>query len=77
MIPFLRQVAMPSLEDVGKNQYFSYNFKTFQYVKTLKDFNNIINIQFLDENKEKIRVSNGFASYVILQVKSSPVLNHG
>ena len=77
MIPFLRQVAMPSLEEVGKNHYFSYNFKTFQYVKTLKDFNNIINIQFLDENKEKIRVSNGFASYVILQVKSRSVTNHG
>ena len=72
MTPFLRQVAMPSREDLGNNQYFSYNFKTFEFVKTLKDFNNIINIQFLDENKEKIRVSNGFASYVILQVKSRP-----
>ena len=77
MIPLLRQVAMPSTEDIGKNQYFSYNFKTFQYVKTLREFNNIVNIRFLDENKEKIRVSNGFASYAIFQVKSRPVTNYG
>ena len=77
MLPFLRQVALPSNEDIGKNQYISYNFKTFQYVKTLKDFNNIINILFLDENKEKVRVSDGFASYVILQVKSHPTINYG
>ena len=76
-IPFLRQVAMPNIEDLGKNQYLSYNFKTFQYVKTLKDFNNIIHVQFLDEHKEKIRVSNGFASYVILQIRSHPAIKHG
>ena len=77
MIPFLRQVAMPDTDDLGKNQYFSYNFKTFHFVKTLKDFDSVIKVQFLDENREKIRVLNGFASYVILQVKSSSPQDHG
>lgn len=65
--PLLRRIALPS----DGSGYLTFNFKNLHYIPTLQDFNTTISIQLLDENKNQLRLSSGFATYVILKVTSS------
>ena len=65
----LRRVALSSLSG---QQYVSYCFPTLHFIDALPEVTNSIHIQLLDENQQQLRLSSGFATYIILKVRSQP-----
>ena len=70
--PILRRTALPIKDGkIGVDGHFSFSFKNLEYVPAISKVLNFIHIQFLDENHQQLKLSQGFPSYVTLRIRST------